>query len=578
MLTRRRIITTVVLVVVLALAWSVWLAVQTARDLRAAQASVDRIEAAITARDSGARSAAITDLQASAASAKNRTDGFWWGAITLTPFVGDDASGIRELSKSLDLVASQAIAPLGDTVDDLDSLTAGGRVDVAKVAALQDKVSTAHDAFSTAAELVRAEDSSGFAGAFRSRYDDYVDTVSELARDLGAAETAVEILPGMLGAEKPRQYLLIFENNAEIRATGGLPGSWALVKADDGKLDMSEQGSARDFDVYANPIGDLTSAEKALFGPEMGRFFQDPNFTPDFPRAAEVFNAFWAERYPEQPLDGVVSIDVVALSYLLDGLGPVQADDLTLSADNVVEQLLSTVYKQPDPAKQDEMFRGVARSIFEKVTLSPEDPIALVEGIGRAAREGRFHVASFDKGESELLAGTRVAGELSSDDGATPHIDVALNDGTASKMSYYLRYDTEIRSMSCDEGIQQLEVSIALTQTVSPRDAAALPSDVTGRGPVGTRPGNQLVRVHVFAPFGGNISNVKIDGKAVSQPEAVNLRGRSAVTLAALIDSLDDVIITLSVESGAGQIADGVLQQTPSVVPGGANGRFRSSC
>ncbi len=191
------------------------------------------------------------------------------------------------------------------------------------------------------------------------------------------------------------RYLLIFENNAEIRATGGLPGSWALIKTDDGKLDMTLQGSANDFDFYAKPIGDITPAEKNVYGAEMGRFFQDPNFTPDFPRAAEVFNAFWQKKYPNEPLDGVVSIDVVGLSYLLDGLGPVQVGDLTLTARNVVDELLSRVYLEPDPAKQDEVFRTVARTIFESAIGGPQDPIAVVEGLAEATREGRFHVAPF---------------------------------------------------------------------------------------------------------------------------------------------------------------------------------------
>ena len=49
----------------------------------------------------------------------------------------------------------------------------------------------------------------------------------------------------MAGADGPRDYLLVFQNNAEIRATGGLPGSWARLHAEDGKLEHRPAGHGR---------------------------------------------------------------------------------------------------------------------------------------------------------------------------------------------------------------------------------------------------------------------------------------------------------------------------------------------
>lgn len=579
MFTRRRAISALVLLLALAFGWSAWLALQTARDLRAAETSVNQIRAAVTTGDRSAREAAVADLQQAARSAKSHTDGLWWSALTFTPLVGDDAAGIRALSASLDLVATKAVAPLSNIVDDLDGLVDRGRIDVEKVAAMQPKVADAENAFGRAAELVTSRDSAGFAGAFRTRYEDYVGIVSSFKRDLGSAETAIAVLPTMLGAEGDRQYLLIFENNAEIRATGGLPGSWAQMSASDGRLELERQGAATDFDPYVEPTGDITPEEEALFGKEMGRFFQDPNFTPDFPRAAEVFNAFWEAKYPAEPLDGVISLDVVGLSYLLNGLGPVQSGGLTLTADNVVDQLLSQVYVEPDPAKQDEIFRNAARTIFEATISGPDDPAALVEGISKAAREGRLHVASFISSEATTLSGTTVLGELSADDGDTPHVDIALNDATASKMSYYLRYTSRVTAQSCSDGVQQLDANLMISQSITLSDAKNLPASVTGAvGFNSVEPGTQLVKVHVFAPYQGAVNDIKIDGKSVAVPEVVMIKGRPAITLAILVDSSDDVLVTLRMETGPGQTAGGIVNETPSIVPGRNVSIFASAC
>ena len=578
MLTRRRVLSLVAIILVAALAWTIWLAVQTARDLRNAEQAMDRIRSAVSSGDSEARDDAIAELATAAGAARERTAGTWWSALTLVPFVGDDVGGIQDLSASLDMVATEAIGPLGATVDDLDSVVSNGKVDVEVIRGLEPNIDVAQAAFVSASDIVRSRDSSGFAGVFKSRYDEYVTEVSSLARDLAAAETAVEVLPRMLGGDGPRQYLLIFENNAEIRATGGLPGSWALIKADDGKLQMSRQGAAADFDVYADPIGDITPAEEVLFGGEMGRFFQDPNFTPDFPRAASVFNDFWDREYPKQPLSGVISLDVVSLSYLLEGTGSLQVGGLTLTAENAVDVLLRDVYEEPDPAKQNEVFQEVARGVFESLTSGLQDPVAFVEAVSRSVRERRFHVSAFDDVDATSLSGTPIEGALQTREAPGPLVDIALNDATASKMSYYLRYTSEVRAQACTAGTQALEGTVVLSQTISPADAASLPEYVTGQRAPGRDSGNQLVRVHIFGPVEGSISNIKINGQSVAMPEVVEISGRPAVTLVVLIDSLEDAVVTYSLQSGPGQDGDGLLSKTPSVVPGSSTSVIRTSC
>ena len=143
---------------------------------------------------------------------------------------------------------------------------------------------------------MRSRSSAGFMGPVQSFYDDYDQTVADLSRALESARTAVDLAPAMLGGDGPRDYLMIFQNNAEIRATAGLPGSWAQVHVDDGRLELRRQGSAQSFPAGAE-VAPLTRGGDGL-RPELARYFQDPNFTPDFPRAAEVFDASGPSSIP----------------------------------------------------------------------------------------------------------------------------------------------------------------------------------------------------------------------------------------------------------------------------------------
>ena len=66
-------------------------------------------------------------------------------------------------------------------------------------------------------------------------------------------------MPSMLGANGTRRYLLLVQNNAEIRPTGGIAGSFAILKADKGKLSMGKQGSIQDLLPFADPVLPMTT-------------------------------------------------------------------------------------------------------------------------------------------------------------------------------------------------------------------------------------------------------------------------------------------------------------------------------
>ncbi|HWM72759.1 MAG TPA: DUF4012 domain-containing protein, partial [Nocardioides sp.] len=390
------------------------------------------------------------------------------------------------------------------------------------------------------------------------------------------AQGAMEVLPGMVGADGPRDYLLVFQNNAEIRATGGMPGSWAHINAANGKLVMARQGTASQFGQRPTPLP-ISDAEMEVYNEQLGTYFQDAGFTPDFPRAADLMAARWEEELPGPGLDGVISLDPVAMSYILEGTGPVKVDDRRLTSDNVVDELLNRPYRELEPVAQDALFQDAARAIFEASTGDLEDPVEFVRGLSRAADEGRFLVAAFDDAERERLAGTSVAGELTTDDGTTPHVDIGLNDGTGSKMSYYLRYFTEIRTESCITGTQRLTGSMTLSQSIPADEAAQLPESVTGTGQFGTEQGSQLVLIRIYGPNAGTVEDVRFNGRRIDA-STVQLDGRPVATLVALLGRASDVVINWSMQTGPEQSGDVELGMTPSVVPGNNDASIESAC
>jgi hypothetical protein len=566
------------MLVLVAGAYTGWLLWQVQSDLKSAQLSIDQARTAVSADDTQGRDRALADFRVAAASAESTTDGWWWAALSRLPFIGDDATGVRALSSSLDTIAGGAVGPLAASVGQLDSLTVDGQIDVGVVRGLARPVDRAARAFASADASVSRLESAGYAAPLKSRFDEYVDLVGRTSRALASTEKAVRVLPTMVGADGPRDYLLIFQNNAEIRATGGLPGSWALIHAERGRLRLTKQGSAADFPVLDRPVLPLTGSERAVYDEPLGIYWHDAGFTPDFPRAAELWSAHWDETFPRLPLDGVVALDPVGLSYVVEGTGPVTVGPTTLTSQNLVDELLSKPYLELQPQAQDALFQRVARAIFEAATGDLASPVTFVQGLSRAAGEGRLLVAPFHPDVAKALHGTRVLGALAGDDGATPHVDVGLNDATGSKMSYYLRYGAEVKAESCRSGVQQLSGSMTLHQTITAGEAAALPPYLTGGGNFGVDRGSQLVAVRLYGPFGGTLGKVSVEGRRLGQLKVVQLDGRPVATVVAQVSDPRDIEISWTMTTGAGQTGPGELGLTPSVVPGSEDKVFSSAC
>lgn len=577
MVTSRRIVVGLLVVVLVAVGWTAWQAYHLQRDLVRAQDAAQRLRTSIEDGDAVARSAALGDLRVNAASADTNASSMWWEGLTYLPLIGDDVTGVRTLSSSLDTVAANGIQPLADAVDDVDGIAGGGQVDLDRITALQEPMAQSAQAFETAHADVAALDSSGYAGALRTRFETYADDLAVLDRAVGSASSAVDVLPEALGQDGRRNYLLVFENNAEIRGTGGLPGSWAQVSARNGKLTIERQGTGAGFARLDQPVVELTDEEDTVYSDLLGTFFLDANFTPDYPRAAELWKARWEQDYAPRTLDGVISLDPVALGYLLRSTGPIRVGDVTLAPDNAVEQLLNHPYLTLDGTAQDAYFARAAAAIFAGVTRGAGSAVEMMRALSQANDEGRFHFASYDASVAGALTGSKILGALASDDGDDPHLQIGLNDATGSKMSYYLRYRARVASVSCASDVQTLQGTMTLNQTISSTDAAQLPESVTGPGSFGTTKGLQTVSVRLYSPTGGTLGDIRIDGKKITY-DVQPLEGRQVASLLIQLDGPDDVVLNWSATAAEGQTGNGTVGVTPSVVAGSKSSTFPSSC
>lgn len=551
----------------------VWQALQLRTDLTTARDALEDLQEAVATDDSREFARATEQLDAATAAASDIVESRSWRAAGWLPVIGDDAAGLAALSRSLRTVSGMAVEPGRAVSREATTLLTEERIDLQAVDQIQPDLARLHEALARAQDEMAGVHLRSLLPPLRVPLSDYLAQLNSAVTAAGGGADAARLVPEMMGGEK--DYLFVFENNAEVRATGGLPGAWALVHAVDGELSIVRQGSAPDFSPLNHPVLPLTEQEEGIYGTQLGTYFADANFTPDFPRVAELWSARWDQRFPAEPLDGVVSLDVVAASYVLDGTGPVSVDQYELRSDNIVQVLLSDVYAVADSVEQNQIYQRAAVAIFEAV-WSPADPLKTFSGLLRAGSERRLHVHLSDPVLQRQLEGTSVAGELGGDGEAADVVDITLNDATGSKMSYYLRTRSAGRLVqgTCDAP-GEVHMLVGLRQTLTARKAALLPDAVTGGGRHGTPPGSQLVLLRIYGTVGSQLRDITVAGKAVSS-EPVLAGGRPVHTLVVLLRGRDEVLVSWQFEVEDGQAVR--IRSTPGVAPGSREVLVEAPC
>jgi hypothetical protein len=542
-------------------------AARTALALRQARTEAAQLRQALASDDNIGARRTLRDLTSHASTAHDSTDGVLWGAAAHLPLLGDDVAAVRGMSSALDTLSRGALPGGLDLVSDLRGgrLRADdGRFDVQAIKDLAPEISKIAIATAAAHRELKPIDPDALVGPVGKAASDLQKQVGSLDSGVRSASSVTKLLPNMLGADGPRSYLLVVQNNAEIRSTGGLPGSLSFLRARNGKIDFGLRGSARDFPLQRQPVLPLSAGEKAIYGKATGTDVRNFNLTPDFPRTGELFEAIVAIQR-KHDLDGVISVDPITLAHVLRVTGPIPAGKDTFTADNVVPKLLHDVYQRlPSPTAQDAYFASASRSIADSLLSGPADQQNLVRALGEAARQRRVLVWSSDADEQRLLRGTAVSGELPRDTGSVPHVGMYLNDDSQGKMDYFLDYRGGVKSVRCTaKGTQTISTGMTLVSKVTSEQVGELTPDVTGPIPRSPR-GDIRLYLHLYAPTDGKLTGLTVDGKRVRVAVAQH-DGRQVSVLTLVVKPGEQIAVDATFRTRRGQDGDPVLDFTPGM-------------
>jgi hypothetical protein len=169
--------------------------------------------------------------------------------------------------------------------------------------------------------------------------------------------------------------------------------------------------------------------------------------TPRFPASAEMATRMW-EALGRPPVDGVMSVDVVALEALLAATGPVQVDDIEVTADNVRQVVLHDQYydTEDQEARRDRM-AAVARAVIARFDTAQPDLPALASGLQDAVAGRHVMLWSHRPRIARVWDAAGVGGTIGPDS-----LLVGLLNQGANKLDQFMDVRGEIDVAPGDDG------------------------------------------------------------------------------------------------------------------------------
>jgi hypothetical protein len=278
-----------------------------------------------------------------------------------------------------------------------------------------------------------------------------------------------------------------------------------------------------DFEKYPDSIVPVPDGVNELYARAFGTSILNATVRPDFTSAATVVQAFWRDSFGED-IDGVISIDPVALSYVLRATSPISlpSGDV-LTADNAVSLLLNEVYRRfpgetaSSRASQGAFFAQVINGVFGTLLAGGADPKVVAEGLVQAGQEHRLLLWSANENENALIADGKLGGSLPTSDATTEGVGLYTQDAIGSKMTYYLKQKVTLSQASCGaDALETYRISTDLTNILTPEQVPGLTFYIVGDGTEGVTAGDIRIDVLAYAPPGSTIAGVRVDGKPVA--------------------------------------------------------------
>ncbi len=275
-------------------------------------------------------------------------------------------------------------------------------------------------------------------GKYNAR--DLVDSGKNLIMGAHTAVTenkqALEIAPNALGEPTPKNYLIIFQNDKELRATGGFMTAYAFLRIDKGKVTASVSDDIYRLDEkllnickskicpLSPPAPIVKYLPEANGKPRTAWSMRDSNLSPDLPTSLGQFERMFSLFGEGLPFDGIITIDTHVVEDLIGITGPVEVYGTKYSADidkrcncpNVIYELENYAQIIEKGEKDRKAILGVLMQqvLAKSLTASPDKMPEFINALVKLAGAKHLMFYMHDGKHQQALAQLNWTGQVKS--------------------------------------------------------------------------------------------------------------------------------------------------------------------
>lgn len=443
----------------------------------------------------------------------------FWSLVAIFPFFNSDIQAVNELLDIVDVACNEIVHPfiVQAKAHPLSELKAEGGFNVNLILSYLDFaetiIPTVDDISARIKEIEFGPISKGAVG-------DYTEKISSLVETYEHFKEYIPLVEDFCGHGEDKFYLMLAQNSAEIRASGGFPGSMGTVRITDGVLEIGDFMSVYDLLPMGQAFNSgITDQEIQLFGYMYAGEAHDSNFNPHFARVAEITKASY-EEWNEEYVDGVISLTPAVIQEILDCLDEtVTLDDGSeLNGENatrIIQRDLYIIYQgQEGYAKLnndyiDSLFAETAKKTMGVLVdnFKLEKLPDYVELFERGFANRTIMLWMADRKAERVVEKLGASGNLNNDKN-NPKAGIYFSTCDPSKLGMFVEYYPTLSEPTIlPNGAREYTMTVTFNNYLNEYEDYYINS----RFILGGYGGAIQSYIYFFAPKGGTVSDFEID-------------------------------------------------------------------
>lgn len=281
------------------------------------------------------------------------------------------------------------------------------------------------------------------------------------------ARPLIKVLPSLLGESKDKKYLVLFQNDKELRATGGFMTAYSVFRIEKGVIHIDKSD-----DIY-NLDNSLTKTFKApppilKYLPKVSVFnIRDTNLSPDFVESMKTFNSLYKFSSAKIDVDGIIALDthvLVSVIKILDdevfaaGIKFTSKEDKRCSCPQVIYELEDNITRPVNYVKagRKDLLGYLIYALMEKALKSSPKLYwgPLVQQFINEVNEKHVLFYLYDTQAQSGIEALNAAGKIKQFEGDYLHINESNMGGAKSNM-YITESVTQNIEPQSDGGIEK---------------------------------------------------------------------------------------------------------------------------